>query len=311
MNITSLTLAYKTLGLTDVKTEDVSGFNGITSNFSAYLSTWSEDQVGDIVAPGAYDNTLKAAYARRAANDGVFLWPILYQHDAAAPIGGILDAHADNKGLKIQGYIDPDIRLGAAVLSGLHKQYLTSMSIGYRTISSSKGKGGVRILEEIELYEGSIVTFAANAQCLVIPGSVKSFKGIDDILYNMKDETTMATLKAYKKYYTSDIAETLQVDRNLVNYLIDKGMKNGSIRAKQLQNDYVLEGSEVAILAKLYIGELKADRLEHEKPMSISVKLSYPEYAEKNTQLFDLLPDATSEDLKMNKELDDRAYSHK
>jgi uncharacterized protein len=135
----------------EVKTVD----GGLMGVFEGYLSTFgNEDAYSDVVDPGAFTNTIKAA----KASGRKYLWPILYQHDPSDPIGGWVDAKEDSRGLWVRGELDLEVPQGARAYSGMKKRYVTSLSIGYDTVSDEYDKQHRRHLKEIRLWEGSVVT---------------------------------------------------------------------------------------------------------------------------------------------------------
>lgn len=140
--------------------------------FSGYLACFNnEDLGGDIIEQGAFAKTLQEARERKATRNSNYLFPILYQHDDKQPCGGFIEAHEDNHGLYVKGQLDLDTTLGRETYSGLKKGYLSGMSIGYST-TKQKWQGDVRHLQELALFEGSIVTFPMNPEAQV--SSVKA-----------------------------------------------------------------------------------------------------------------------------------------
>ena len=104
------------------------------------------DQGGDVVAKGAYTGSLTALAAQ---GRGV---KMLWQHDASAPIGVWDEVREDERGLYVKGRLLESVALiEAGALDGL--------SIGYRTKKAVRGADGKRNLQELELWEVSLVTF--------------------------------------------------------------------------------------------------------------------------------------------------------
>ena len=111
------------------------------------------DQGGDIVARGAFADSLKALFA--AGRNVKLLW----QHDPAEPIGVWDSVVEDDRGLKVRGRLLPQVRRGAEALALLSAGAVDGLSIGYRAIKSARAPEGGRILQEIDLWEVSLVTF--------------------------------------------------------------------------------------------------------------------------------------------------------
>lgn len=122
-----------------------------------YASTFGNvDHGGDVVCAGAFQKSLNE----------VGLPMLLWQHKMdEPPIGNVLDAKEDNKGLWFKAEIpkdqgDPLIR---RIGSGLKRRAIKSMSIGYKTARSERRKSdGARMLRQLKLYEISLVNLPMN-----------------------------------------------------------------------------------------------------------------------------------------------------
>ena len=118
-----------------------------------YASLFGEiDQARDMVIPGAFLNTLKQRGLRRI--------PMLFQHDPSEPVGIWLDLREDLRGLYARGRLIPDVARGRELLSLLREGAIDGLSIGFKTVRGRYDpKARVRRLEQVELWEISIVTF--------------------------------------------------------------------------------------------------------------------------------------------------------
>jgi len=120
------------------------------TRFAGYASVFDvPDSGGDVVRPGAF------------ARPPTHPVPLLWQHDAAHPIGTVDHLVEDKRGLRVIASL-ADTRTGrdAAVL--LRSKALTGLSFGYRVRASVPGRpahGGTRHLTDLELIEVSLVTF--------------------------------------------------------------------------------------------------------------------------------------------------------
>lgn len=125
---------------------------------SGYASLFDvRDSGGDVVAPGAY----KAALAGGAAKVR-----ILWQHDPARPIGVWDEIREDGRGLWVKGRLLQDVQLGREAAALLQAGAIDGLSIGYRTKRATPLAQGRR-LEEVELWEVSLVTFPMQAAARV------------------------------------------------------------------------------------------------------------------------------------------------
>lgn len=133
---------------------------------SGYASLFgARDQGGDIVQQGAY----AASLARlKAAGRAV---KMLWQHDPAQPIGVWDEVREDTTGLWVKGRILTAVDRGREAAALLDAGAMDGLSIGYRTIKSTKAADGARLLTELELWEVSLVTFPMLAEARVLAKS--------------------------------------------------------------------------------------------------------------------------------------------
>lgn len=125
-------------------------------SFEGYASVFGiTDQGGDIVAPGAFRNSLR----KRPAGQIRMLW----QHDPSEPIGVWDKIDEDAHGLRVQGRLLPDIARARELLSLMRAGAVDGLSIGFKTIRARQQAGkAARMLIEVDLWEISIVTFPMN-----------------------------------------------------------------------------------------------------------------------------------------------------
>lgn len=126
---------------------DGGAFEGISSVYG------NVDSYGDIVEPGAFTKTLSG----RGSNV-----PILWQHNAALPIGSG-EVYETSKGLAIRGRILDTVTQGREALALLRTGAVRGLSIGYKTVREQwDATRKARRLIEKKLCEVSVVTFPAN-----------------------------------------------------------------------------------------------------------------------------------------------------
>jgi HK97 family phage prohead protease len=121
--------------------------------FEGYASLFGvADSAGDVVMPGAF----AASLAKR----GPGRVRLLYQHFAHEPIGVWETIREDARGLYVKGRLVTDTQRGREVLALLNEGALNGLSIGFRTVRATRdAKDGLRRLQQIELWEISVVTF--------------------------------------------------------------------------------------------------------------------------------------------------------
>jgi HK97 family phage prohead protease len=129
---------------------------------SGYASLFGlRDQGGDVVQKGAY-----AASLQRLAASGRAV-KMLWQHDPAQPIGIWDEVVEDAQGLHVKGRILTEIAQGREAAALLGAGAIDGLSIGYRTVKSTRDAAGQRLLSELELWEVSLVTFPMLAEARV------------------------------------------------------------------------------------------------------------------------------------------------
>lgn len=138
------------------------------------------DQGNDVVQKGAYGASLKAL---KAAKRGV---KMLWQHDPAHPIGVWDLVQEDAKGLFVRGRILQSVEKGREAIALIQAGAIDGLSIGYRTVKSSKNTKGQRLLQELELWEVSVVTFPMLPSARV-GAKADGFVAIGDVLREMAE----------------------------------------------------------------------------------------------------------------------------
>lgn len=145
--------------------------------FSGYLACFGNvDSYGDVIVEGAFSKTLRE---HKKENRIV---PVLEQHGGwgagamdFTPIGYYESLKEDDRGLWVEGVLFSTYR-GKNMHTLLKEAPKGAMgqSIGYRVMKErtpdereTRRTGVMRYLEELKLYEGSIVTFPANDKARV------------------------------------------------------------------------------------------------------------------------------------------------
>lgn len=121
--------------------------------FSGYASLFGvTDLGGDSVQPGAFTKSLKIKPAAKIK--------MLRGHDTTEPIGVWTHIEEDARGLKATGRLILDTVKGRETYALLKAGALDGLSIGYRTKKETfDRKNNVRMLNELDLFEISVVTF--------------------------------------------------------------------------------------------------------------------------------------------------------
>lgn len=127
--------------------------SGVQGRFTGRASVYGVvDSYNDVVMPGAFVNTLKAAGGQIV---------VLDQHDPTKPIG---KAQLTDKfdGLWAEGQLEMRLPAAKEMAIRLESGLIDGISIGYEVLDEAYS-GGVRQLKEIKLWEISLVTFPANS----------------------------------------------------------------------------------------------------------------------------------------------------
>lgn len=156
----------------NVKMDDIKSSGGAFTGYGAIFEQM--DQGGDVIRPGAF----AASLARHKAAGT--LPAMLYQHDPNRPIGVWTKMEEDARGLMVEGRLVMEAPDGKATAALLEAGALRGLSIGYKTTrASSSGQGG-RYLEEIDLWEVSMVTFPMQPSAQVDQKSIDACATIRD-----------------------------------------------------------------------------------------------------------------------------------
>lgn len=149
--------------------------DGDTGSFEGYGSVFSiTDRGGDIVAPGAFADTLAAAKA--AGRMPAMLW----QHRQAEPIGVYTSMEEDAIGLKVSGKLALKTARGAEAYELMKMGAITGLSIGYKVRDDSWDRvTGVRTIKKADLFELSLVTIPMNDASRV--SAVKTIEELDSL----------------------------------------------------------------------------------------------------------------------------------
>ena len=152
--------------------------------FSGYGSVFgNEDLGGDIVAAGAFTETIKAHALNKT------MPALLWQHNPDDVIGKYTKMAEDERGLYVEGQLCLDTVKGKEAYALLKMGAMSGLSIGYwPTKWEWDDKNYTRTLKEVDLWETSIVTFPMNDKARI--GDVKSLddiKTVRDVEHFLRD----------------------------------------------------------------------------------------------------------------------------
>lgn len=117
--------------------------------FAGYAALFDRaDRGGDTIRRGAF---------ARAVARGPGGVPLLWQHDAARPIGRIETLAEDGRGLRVIARLTPEARGAAEAGALLRDGAVGGLSFGYR-VRAGRPDGRGRELTDLDLVEVSLVT---------------------------------------------------------------------------------------------------------------------------------------------------------
>ena len=171
MSASGKAMDYKSISFEMKREPDEDGkFEGYASVFDIV------DQGMDVVSPGAFRRSL----------DSTRKVKMLWQHDMSQPIGVFDEIREDDRGLFVRGRIAKEVQQGREAMALMRMGAIDSMSIGYRPKeATAEGNGNVRRLDEVELFEISLVTMPMLAEAVIT--AVKSIRTIRDFEGTLRD----------------------------------------------------------------------------------------------------------------------------
>lgn len=156
--------------LLDIKAlEEKGSFEGYASTFGG-----EPDSYGDIIAPGAYAESL-AQHASKGTMPKMF-----WQHDPREPIGKWVAAVEDSRGLLVKGQLNMGVQRAREAYELLKAGDIDGLSIGYRIRGRVIDEvRNIRTLTKLDLKEVSVVSIGANEHATV--EDVKSCRKLHEI----------------------------------------------------------------------------------------------------------------------------------
>lgn len=133
--------------------------------YQGYASIFGvKDFNGDLVESGAFERSLK----RKGGQDVKMLWQ--HGRQSPDPVGYWQELREDDKGLFVKGQLLMELSGAQDRLVLLRSKAINMLSIGFRADPEKQGfnpTDNSRILKEIDLWEISPVTFAANPRAKI------------------------------------------------------------------------------------------------------------------------------------------------
>lgn len=188
----------------EVKAPEVSG-----RKISGYLAVFNnKDSDGDIIIKGAFAKSIADRGPESTGGNKIaFLW----QHDMREPLGKMVKLMEDDFGLYFECELD-EIEQADRCLKQLESGTLNNFSIGFQYIWEKMEHDEQKdafICRELALYEGSVVTLAAND--MTYYAGLKGQQLADEIGYVQADiESVLSTIKGSKAFELRNYINRLQ-----------------------------------------------------------------------------------------------------
>jgi len=129
-------------------------YNDAYAIIAGYASTFNNiDKSNHVVLP--------TALSTKDFTKGI---PILFQHNFNKPLGALLHAKADSKGLYVEAAIMLNTQLQQNVFNSIRDNKVRGMSVGLK-IESSKMEMGVLNIKKAKLLEISLTSNPVNSFC--------------------------------------------------------------------------------------------------------------------------------------------------
>lgn len=146
--------------------------------FFGYASVFNcIDLQNDELMPGAFNSSLKKWNEKKG------MPKMLWQHDHTKPIGKWLEVFEDEIGLFAKGQLLTNTAWGSEAYKLLKNKIVDGLSIGFSLNKHKFSEKGHKQIEEVDLHEISLVTFAANPKAKIL--NVKNNNCHDELIHKI------------------------------------------------------------------------------------------------------------------------------
>lgn len=134
----------------DCQLETRADGEGIIEGYASVFG--NVDSYNSIIQPGAFTDTLQK---------GLNKIKVLWNHDSDEPIGKLITAYEDSKGLFVRYRLSLLVQKAQDIYNLIRDGVIDSMSFGFN-IDDYEVQDGILLIKKVNLWEVSPVTFAAN-----------------------------------------------------------------------------------------------------------------------------------------------------
>ncbi|HQK52852.1 MAG TPA: HK97 family phage prohead protease [Sedimentibacter sp.] len=190
--------------------KDIDVKQGIITGYFAIFNNIDADN--DIIMPGAAKKTIEENGPESKRPRIMHL----LQHDIWRPLSKPSVLKEDNKGIYFESKIS-DTSYGRDVIQLYQDGVYTEHSIGFQLMKHDiDTEKGIRKIKEIKLWEGSTVTWGANAEALVSSVKGQKTKDITEKIIKKID----AINSALKGNYTDETLRMLEIELKQLQQII-------------------------------------------------------------------------------------------
>lgn len=189
-----------------------------SGKFEGYASVFDVvDSDGDIIVKGAFNTSIK-----KFSENGK-MPKMLWQHNPSIIIGKFTEMREDEAGLYVKGQLITEVEKGKEAYTLMKEGVLDSMSVGFNILNAQKSNGG-RVIDDLDLWEISIVTWGANPDAQVT--SVKAIDTKRDFERFLRDsgfsKKQAVTITSHGFQDRSESDQQVEDAKASINNLIDK-----------------------------------------------------------------------------------------
>lgn len=177
----------------DFRAEIKAADDGEMGKITGYASVYDViDSYNEVVVKGAFTRSLQE-YGMPS---------MLLQHNPSDICGLWTKAIDTEDGLLLEGQLNLDVQKAKESYSLAKQGALKGLSIGFRTRQASYSDTGIRMLEDVDLMEVSLVTFPANQEALIsdVRSMPKSERELEQLLRDAGFSRTHAKTIVSKGY---------------------------------------------------------------------------------------------------------------
>ena len=183
-------MEYKTVSFNITECKQLAEDGGKIGTIKGFASTFGNvDRTNDIISKGAFDETIK-----KFKESGRPIRMLFNHKSLDFPIGGFPPelVKITDEGLEVVGKIDTNTSRGHDAFSLAKNGFLSDFSVGFSIPKgSTEIKGGNRIINDIDLWEISLVSEPANTKAQVT--EVKTVVPFQDLPIAVNESGELST----------------------------------------------------------------------------------------------------------------------